>query len=155
MINFYTQQNLKTICRDVMRHELNLSRQMKCCFSLPHDSFLAENKISYEWQISFWILHFFSYRHKMGDLSRIFRDQLVSPLDTAVYWTEYAARHQGAPHLQYPTRRHSFVKLLGLDFIVSIFFGLLLIKWMWKWGSTTQFVRRIDYIKNKGKKLRI
>ncbi|XP_018019166.1 UDP-glucosyltransferase 2 [Hyalella azteca] len=72
------------------------------------------------------VMHNPSYRRKMGDLSRIFRDQLVSPLDTAVYWTEYAARHQGAPHLQSPAKSLSFIKLFGLDILALVIFGSLI-----------------------------
>jgi glucuronosyltransferase len=33
-------------------------------------------------------------------MSRIFRDQPLTPLQQAVYWTEYVIRHKGAPHLR-------------------------------------------------------
>ena len=34
----------------------------------------------------------------------LLRDQKTSPLETAIYWTEYVLRHQGAYHLQTPGR---------------------------------------------------
>lgn len=34
----------------------------------------------------------------------ILRDQIASPLETAVFWTEYVLRHNGAFHLQSPGR---------------------------------------------------
>lgn len=33
-------------------------------------------------------------------MSELVRDRQVAPLDEAIYWTEYAIRHQGAPHLK-------------------------------------------------------
>uniref|UniRef100_A0A1B6K0J6 UDP-glucuronosyltransferase n=1 Tax=Homalodisca liturata TaxID=320908 RepID=A0A1B6K0J6_9HEMI len=41
-----------------------------------------------------------SYAENAKKLSERFLDRPQSPLDTAVYWTEYVIRHGGAPHLQ-------------------------------------------------------
>ncbi|XP_067012668.2 UDP-glycosyltransferase UGT5 [Anabrus simplex] len=41
-----------------------------------------------------------SYQEKVKWLSALFRDQQQSPLEKAVYWTEYVLRHNGAPHLR-------------------------------------------------------
>uniref|UniRef100_A0A1B6H914 UDP-glucuronosyltransferase n=1 Tax=Homalodisca liturata TaxID=320908 RepID=A0A1B6H914_9HEMI len=40
------------------------------------------------------------YARNAKKLSERFLDRPQSPLDTAVYWTEYVIRHGGAPHLQ-------------------------------------------------------
>jgi len=40
------------------------------------------------------------YRENAQRLSLIFRDQPLTPLEQAVYWTEYVIRHKGAPHLR-------------------------------------------------------
>lgn len=34
----------------------------------------------------------------------LLRDQKYTPLETAIYWTEYVIRHNGAYHLQTPGR---------------------------------------------------
>lgn len=41
-----------------------------------------------------------SYRNNIKHLSRLHRDQLMSPMDTAVFWTEYVIRNKGAAHLR-------------------------------------------------------
>nr|CAD7453224.1 unnamed protein product [Timema tahoe] len=41
-----------------------------------------------------------SYASNMKRLSAIFHDQPETPLERAVYWTEYVLRHGGAPHLR-------------------------------------------------------
>jgi glucuronosyltransferase len=33
-------------------------------------------------------------------VSRIYRDQPLTPLEQAVFWTEYVIRHKGAPHMR-------------------------------------------------------
>lgn len=41
-----------------------------------------------------------SYAENARRLSRQFRDRPMTALQSAVYWTEYVIRHQGAPHLR-------------------------------------------------------
>lgn len=41
-----------------------------------------------------------SYRENIQRLSELHRDTPMSPIDTAVFWTEYAIRNKGAAHLQ-------------------------------------------------------
>lgn len=45
----------------------------------------------------------------------ILRDQRTSPLDTAVYWTEYVLRHRGAAHLASPAADMPFYQWALLD----------------------------------------
>ncbi|XP_050427538.1 UDP-glycosyltransferase UGT5-like [Adelges cooleyi] len=40
------------------------------------------------------------YTQKVKMVSEVFRDRPISPMETAIYWTEYVIRHKGAPHLQ-------------------------------------------------------
>ncbi|XP_054285629.1 UDP-glycosyltransferase UGT5-like isoform X1 [Macrosteles quadrilineatus] len=40
------------------------------------------------------------YTENAKALSQRFQDRPMSPLDTAVFWTEYVIRHKGAPHLR-------------------------------------------------------
>ncbi|XP_069697674.1 UDP-glycosyltransferase UGT5-like isoform X2 [Periplaneta americana] len=40
------------------------------------------------------------YRENAQSLSRIYRDQPLTPLEQAVFWTEYVIRHKGAPHMR-------------------------------------------------------
>ncbi|XP_061392911.1 UDP-glycosyltransferase UGT5-like [Musca vetustissima] len=55
------------------------------------------------------------YLEKAKEISRIYHDQPVKPLDLAVFWTEYVLRHRGAPHLQSPAQKMSFVKKHSID----------------------------------------
>lgn len=41
-----------------------------------------------------------SYRNNMKHLSDLHHDRPMSPMDTAIFWTEYAIRNKGASHLQ-------------------------------------------------------
>ncbi|KAJ9582122.1 hypothetical protein L9F63_003536 [Diploptera punctata] len=41
-----------------------------------------------------------SYRKNAKRMSQIFKDRPHSAMDTAIYWTEYVIRHNGAPHLR-------------------------------------------------------
>lgn len=46
------------------------------------------------------VLNIASYRENMQRLSRLHRDQPMTPMDQAVFWVEYVMRHKGAPHLR-------------------------------------------------------
>lgn len=47
--------------------------------------------------------------------SKLYRDQKDTPLERAIWWTEYVLRHQGAPHLRSASRDLSFVQLHSID----------------------------------------
>lgn len=47
--------------------------------------------------------------------SAAYRDQMKSPLETAVYWIEYLVRHQGAPQLQSHAKQMHFIQYHNLD----------------------------------------
>ncbi|XP_022209988.2 UDP-glucosyltransferase 2 [Drosophila obscura] len=47
--------------------------------------------------------------------SKLYRDQKETPLERAIWWTEYVLRHQGATHLRCASRQLNFMQLHGLD----------------------------------------
>lgn len=54
----------------------------------------------------------------------------MSPLDTAVYWTEYVIRHKGAPHLRTAAADMPWYQYLLLDviaFLLAVLIAALLI----------------------------
>ncbi|KAG8285771.1 hypothetical protein J6590_073816 [Homalodisca vitripennis] len=66
------------------------------------------------------IVHNPKYKDNMRELSRQFRDRPMTPLQTAVYWTEYVIRHQGAPHLRPASVSMPLYQYLLLDVIVVL-----------------------------------
>jgi len=67
------------------------------------------------------------YTERATVASRQMTDQITTPAERAVYWTEYAIRHKGAHHLRSPERDLSWIQLLHLDIIVMIILLLLVI----------------------------
>jgi glucuronosyltransferase len=61
-----------------------------------------------------------SFATKSKELGSIFRDNLASPLDTAVYHTEYVMRHKGAPHLSPQYGNLYWFQFYLLDVIAAI-----------------------------------
>jgi len=61
-------------------------------------------------------------------MSDRYRDQPLSPLDTAIYWTEYVARHKGAPHMRSAGLDLSFIAYHSLDVFATLF-GVLYLLW--------------------------
>ncbi|KAH8418015.1 hypothetical protein KR222_010573 [Zaprionus bogoriensis] len=73
------------------------------------------------------------YSLRAKELSTRFRDQPVSPLDKAVWWTEYVLRHKGAPHMRLAEQDLPIAIYYNLNFIAVLCarIGLtLLILWM-------------------------
>ncbi|XP_046661713.1 UDP-glucosyltransferase 2-like isoform X1 [Homalodisca vitripennis] len=61
-----------------------------------------------------------TYTANMMRLSQLFRDRPMTPLQTAVYWTEYVIRHQGAPHLRPASVNLPLYQYLLLDVIAVL-----------------------------------
>ncbi|KAH8388586.1 hypothetical protein KR093_010489, partial [Drosophila rubida] len=62
------------------------------------------------------------YAAKAKELSRRFRDQPSTPLEKAVWWTEYVLRHKGAPHMRMAEEDMGFVPYYRLN-IFSVLLG--------------------------------
>ncbi|XP_076065862.1 UDP-glycosyltransferase UGT5-like [Oratosquilla oratoria] len=55
------------------------------------------------------------YAQATSQASLLFRDQMDTPINRAVWWTEYVIRHQGAPALRCPGADLSWIEFLCLD----------------------------------------
>ncbi|CAO1423153.1 unnamed protein product [Diamesa serratosioi] len=61
-------------------------------------------------------------------ISSRYRDQPKRPLDTAIYWVEYVARHKGAPHMHSAGQDLGFIQYHNLDILsVVLLFNVVLI----------------------------
>uniref|UniRef100_A0A1B6DPF5 UDP-glucuronosyltransferase n=2 Tax=Clastoptera arizonana TaxID=38151 RepID=A0A1B6DPF5_9HEMI len=58
-----------------------------------------------------------SFKERAVKVSEIYHDRPQSPLDTAVYWTEYVIRHKGAHHLRTAAVDLPWYQYLLLDVI--------------------------------------
>ncbi|CAG9792442.1 unnamed protein product [Diatraea saccharalis] len=58
-----------------------------------------------------------SYRRNIVRLKRIIDDQPQTPLERAVWWTEYVIRHGGAKHLRSPAANISWTEYLELELV--------------------------------------
>jgi glucuronosyltransferase len=74
------------------------------------------------------------YRENAQRVSRIHRDQPLTPLQQAVFWTEYVIRHKGAPHMRSAVLDLAWYQYFLLDVIavlalatVSVLLILLLV----------------------------
>ncbi|CAL4065552.1 unnamed protein product, partial [Meganyctiphanes norvegica] len=65
------------------------------------------------------------YQQSISVASREFRDQPQTPVERAVFWTEYVIRHQGAPHLKSPSVQLSWIQYFMIDAIIVLLVGLI------------------------------
>lgn len=59
-----------------------------------------------------------SYALKMKEISNIYRDNLMHPMDTAMFWIEYIIRHSGAKHLKSHAINMTWFSYLLLDVLL-------------------------------------
>lgn len=64
---------------------------------------------------------FYSYKENAVRVQKAFKDRPLSPLDTAIYWTEYVIRHGGAPHMRSAAVDLAWYQYLVLDVIAVLF----------------------------------
>ncbi|XP_076042879.1 UDP-glycosyltransferase UGT5-like [Oratosquilla oratoria] len=72
------------------------------------------------------------YAEAVGKASLILRDQKATPIDRAVWWTEYVIRHRGAPALRSTGADLSWVEYLCLDVLVLVHVGTFTLFWVSK-----------------------
>ncbi|XKL67571.1 hypothetical protein PGB90_003062 [Kerria lacca] len=84
------------------------------------------------------------YANNMKKFSKIFKDRPMSPLDTALYWTEYVLRHDGAPHMRSEIANIPLHQYLLLDVIATVVLSFLFLIYVFYWISINIFT----YFKN-------
>nr|UDE23989.1 UDP-glucuronosyltransferase [Plutella xylostella] len=67
-----------------------------------------------------------SYRENVKKLGVLMRDQPQTPLERAVWWTEYVLRNKGAKHLRSPAANISWSEYLMLDVVAALATAVLL-----------------------------
>ncbi|XP_060649127.1 UDP-glycosyltransferase UGT5-like [Drosophila nasuta] len=67
-----------------------------------------------------------SFATTAQQMSARYRDQPMSPQETAVWWTEYVLRHNGAHHMRVAAQDLSFVEYHNLD-VLGTFVGIIVI----------------------------
>ncbi|XP_076048216.1 UDP-glycosyltransferase UGT5-like [Oratosquilla oratoria] len=70
------------------------------------------------------------YSQRVAATSLVFRDKKDSPVDRAVWWTEYVIRHQGAPSLECPGRHLSWTEFLLIDVIFLLHVVVFVVVWL-------------------------
>ncbi|XP_019952520.2 UDP-glucuronosyltransferase 2C1-like isoform X1 [Paralichthys olivaceus] len=61
-----------------------------------------------------------SYRQNMQRLSRLHRDQPITPMDKAIFWVEYVIRHKGAAHLRTDAYKMPWYSYYSLDVLLVL-----------------------------------
>ncbi|XP_063897133.1 UDP-glucosyltransferase 2 isoform X3 [Helicoverpa armigera] len=60
------------------------------------------------------------YRQNMKKFGEIIRDEPMTPLERAVWWTEHVLRHGGARHLRSPAANMSWTQFLELELVFTV-----------------------------------
>nr|XP_057944413.1 UDP-glucuronosyltransferase 2B1-like [Doryrhamphus excisus] len=62
-----------------------------------------------------------SYRINMQRLSRLHRDQPLTPMDSALFWIEFVMRHKGAGHLRTESYKLPWYAYYSVDMVFTFF----------------------------------
>lgn len=65
------------------------------------------------------------YSRKAKEVSNIFNDNLVHPMEESIFWIEYVIRHKGAIHLKSAAVNMSFYVYYLLDVFSVLFVGFI------------------------------
>ncbi|CAL8110077.1 unnamed protein product [Orchesella dallaii] len=99
-----------------------------------------------------------SYNKRVKQLSAVFRDRPMSPLETAIYWVEYVIKYEGAPHLRSAGRDLSFAVYHSIDVVLflAVCFVIVLYAFMKLLQLLVWCIRKlcVGGSKNEGKKLK-
>ncbi|KAF2896467.1 hypothetical protein ILUMI_09708 [Ignelater luminosus] len=73
------------------------------------------------------------YRYKVRELAELVKDQPMTGLERAVWWTEYVIRHKGAEHLRSPAKdlplyQYFLLDVIGFCLVVILVAIYILIK---------------------------
>ncbi|XP_059475739.1 UDP-glycosyltransferase UGT5-like [Neocloeon triangulifer] len=83
-----------------------------------------------------WALNEALHNPKVKEASRLrsaqYRDQPESPLDRAIFWTEYALRHKGAKHLRPAAADLYWFQLHLLDVYLTLLAPFIVLLWLCK-----------------------
>lgn len=76
------------------------------------------------------------YANNVKRFSTLYRDRPLKAKENAVYWLEYLLRYKGAPHMQSPLKKMSFVEAMNLDvlafILILLFVSIKLLKLLLK-----------------------
>lgn len=68
-----------------------------------------------------------AYFERAKELARTFNDNLVHPMDEAMFWIEYVMRSNGAPHLKSHAVNMSLISYLLLDILIIPFLAIAIV----------------------------
>lgn len=78
------------------------------------------------------VIHDPKYRLEVKKQQIFLMDQLQTPLERAIFYTEYVIRHKGAKHLQSPSRHMSVIEYYLIDAMVVMIIMILIIYYLMK-----------------------
>ncbi|KPJ20764.1 UDP-glucuronosyltransferase 2C1 [Papilio xuthus] len=89
------------------------------------------------------------YRIEVKKRQILLRDQKETPLERAIYWTEYVIRHKGAYHLLSPAKDLNFFQYYLLDVALAFIVILITISVLIAFVIRRSFHWLIDYLQSR------
>ncbi|KAM3962043.1 UDP-glycosyltransferase family 50 member B3 [Aphomia sociella] len=89
------------------------------------------------------------YKREVKKRQFLLRDQKETPLERAIYWTEYVIRHKGAYHLQSPAKDLNFIQYYVLDVTLVLLLTLIIISALVTYAIRMGFNKLVSYVQSR------
>ncbi|XP_038212493.1 UDP-glucosyltransferase 2 isoform X2 [Zerene cesonia] len=89
------------------------------------------------------------YRTQVKKRQILLRDQKESPLERAIYWTEYVIRHKGAYHLLSPAKDLNIFQYYMIDVALAFFALFISMSILVAYILRSGFKKFVDYVQSK------
>ncbi|KAL4713974.1 hypothetical protein ACJJTC_005605 [Scirpophaga incertulas] len=91
------------------------------------------------------------FRMKAKEISRIFKDRPMTPLDTAIYWIEYVIRNKGAVYMKNPALDMSWIEYFMIDICGLVLLIVVMLYYLLRFGALITLRLFKGLFKNHGK----
>lgn len=89
------------------------------------------------------------YKIEVKKRQILLRDQKETPLERAIYWTEYVIRHKGAYHLQSPAKDLNFIQYYLIDVVLFVALAVFTIFAIFSYLLRSAFTKLANYVQNR------
>ncbi|KAF5282447.1 hypothetical protein FQA39_LY17562 [Lamprigera yunnana] len=93
-----------------------------------------------------------TYKKRAKKLTELARDQPMTGLEKAIWWTEYVIRHNGAKHLRSPLKNipdYQYYLIDVMAVFIAVIFALYVILKLFMKGLSSLVIRKVKMVPNR------
>jgi glucuronosyltransferase len=94
------------------------------------------------------------YSNNARKISELFKDNLVNPMEEAIFWIEYVIRHNGAYHLKYQGKYLSIIQYYSYDIYGMVILLTFAVFFIYNNINISSMIQHLGLSKKKSKRKR-